>query len=92
MFSGDYRHGSAPVEGSTVAVVTEYRFYQEPKAFDSWVYLTTKLSHSLKGVMQQRALGGGVRIMEISAVGCVSGLKCSGGLCQLHAAAQPLPS
>lgn len=29
--------------------------------------------------------------MEISPVGCVSGLKCSVGLCQLHSAGQPLP-
>lgn len=30
--------------------------------------------------------------MEISPVGCVSGLKCSVGLCQLHSAVQLLPS
>lgn len=52
MFSGAYLHGSAAVEDSTVAVITEYHFYQEPKAFDSWGHLTMKLSHILKGVMQ----------------------------------------
>lgn len=67
-------------------------FLQKPKAFDSWGHLTMKLSHILKGVMQWRPPGGGVRIMEISPVGCVRGLKCSVGLCQLHSAVRPLPS
>lgn len=47
-----YLHGSGTVEDSTVAVITEYHFYQEPKAFDSWGHLTVKPSHILKGVMQ----------------------------------------
>lgn len=52
MFSGRYLHGSATVEDSTVAVITEYHFYQEPKAFDPWGHLTAKPSHILEGVMQ----------------------------------------
>lgn len=82
---------AAPLADSTDASITVYHFYQKPKAFDSCGHLTTKLSHILKAVMEKYDLGGGVRIMEISPVGCVSGLKCSVGLCQLLSAGQPLP-